>query len=73
MCSLHFALHKMTAPLKLPVNDQDGIELEKIEDHVSDGMVLVVYSTSDQAKYYLDDVIVRHNWNRTSVIDRCGA
>ncbi|XP_039657255.1 myoD family inhibitor domain-containing protein 2 [Perca fluviatilis] len=29
----------MTAPLKLPVNDQDGIELEKIEDHVSDGSI----------------------------------
>ncbi|XP_042347272.1 myoD family inhibitor domain-containing protein 2 [Plectropomus leopardus] len=29
----------MTAPLKLPVSDQDGFELEKIEDHVSDGSI----------------------------------
>ncbi|XP_045913195.1 myoD family inhibitor domain-containing protein 2-like [Micropterus dolomieu] len=28
----------MTTPLKLPVNDQDGVELEKIGDHVSDEM-----------------------------------
>ncbi|XP_070765962.1 myoD family inhibitor domain-containing protein 2-like [Enoplosus armatus] len=36
---LQFALHKMTTPLKLPVNDQDGVELEKIGDHVSDGSI----------------------------------
>ncbi|XP_029290872.1 myoD family inhibitor domain-containing protein 2 [Cottoperca gobio] len=29
----------MTAPLKLPVKDQDGIEFEKIKDHVSDGSI----------------------------------
>ncbi|XP_044065601.1 myoD family inhibitor domain-containing protein 2-like isoform X2 [Siniperca chuatsi] len=37
--SLHFALHKMTTHLKLPVNDQDGVELEKIGDHVSVGSI----------------------------------
>lgn len=31
----------MTTPLKLPVNDQDGVELEKIGDHVSDGRLLL--------------------------------
>ncbi|XP_034067047.1 myoD family inhibitor domain-containing protein 2 [Gymnodraco acuticeps] len=32
-------LHKMTAHVKLPVNNQDGLELEKIEDHVCDGSI----------------------------------
>ncbi|XP_040049908.2 uncharacterized protein LOC120829667 [Gasterosteus aculeatus] len=30
---------KMTAHLKLPVNNQDGIELERTEDHESDGSI----------------------------------
>ncbi|KAK1899173.1 MyoD family inhibitor domain containing protein 2 [Dissostichus eleginoides] len=29
----------MTAHVKLPVNNQDGLELEKIEDHVCDGSI----------------------------------
>ncbi|XP_049921223.1 myoD family inhibitor domain-containing protein 2-like [Epinephelus moara] len=29
----------MTAPLKLPVNNQDGFELEEIQDHVSDASI----------------------------------
>lgn len=41
VCSLHVALHKMTTPLKLPVSDEDCIELEKIGDHVSDGRFLL--------------------------------
>lgn len=42
--SLLFVLHKMTAPLKLPVNNQDGFELEEIQDHVSDGRLLLFTS-----------------------------
>lgn len=35
-CFLLFPLHKMT-PLKLDVNDEDGVELRETGDHVSDG------------------------------------
>lgn len=57
MFSLHFALNKMTTPLKLAVNE-DCVELEKIGDHVSDGMLLF---TPDLAKYCSNEAIVSYD------------
>lgn len=41
VCALLFPLHKMTTPLKLPVNDEDCVELRKIGDHVPNGRSLL--------------------------------
>ncbi len=57
MFSVYFALNKMTTSLKLAANE-DCVELEKIGDHVSDGMLPF---TPDLAKYCSNEAIVSYN------------
>lgn len=63
LCSI--STFKMTVHLKLPVNNQDGIELERTEDHESDGRLLLCIPCRIQL-YCSGEVIVSHRYNKTA-------